>query len=175
LGSGRERNNESWWRHHGSRKRCECVQGREPPATPTIIGISPSLGATGQTLNVTISGAKTSFANGVSVANFGSGITVNSTTVLSGSLAIANITIASGAAIGYRNVIVTTGPELATENVIGPFLVIAPPPPIPRITALNPSQGFRGQTLNVLVTGENTHFVNGVSVASFSGGGVTGK
>jgi hypothetical protein len=44
---------------------------------------------------------------------------------------------------------------------------------VPRIVEVNPAQGTPGQTLNITVTGENTNFVNGTSVASFSGGGIT--
>ena len=42
----------------------------------------------------------------------------------------------------------------------------------PLITALAPSSGSLGQTLNVLVTGQNTHFLNGSTTAYF-GTGIT--
>jgi hypothetical protein len=77
-----------------------------PPLTPTIIGIAPSAGAQGQTLDVSISAVNTHFVEGLSVANFGSGITVNSTHVASTTSAVANISIADAATIGFRNVTV---------------------------------------------------------------------
>jgi hypothetical protein len=144
-----------------------------PPTAPTLLGVSPPQGARGQTLNVSISGANTHFAGGSSVAAFGTGITVNSTVVVSSTLAVANITLAGDAPTGFRDVRVTTGSEVAAENVVGPFLVTAPPPPIPRLVSVGPPQGPRGTTLDVLLTGENVNFVNGVSAASFSGAGIT--
>lgn len=144
-----------------------------PPAGPTILGVVPSLGAQGETLDVSISGANTNFVDGVSVANFGPGITVNFTTVTSPTSAVANLTIDGAAAIGFRDVRVTTNEEIADEAVLGPFLVTAPPPLIPRIASVNPSEGGQGQTLDIAITGENTNFVDGVSFASFSGTGIT--
>ena len=44
---------------------------------------------------------------------------------------------------------------------------------VPRISSIIPSQGLRGQTLDIIVTGENTNFVNGTTIASFSGNGIT--
>jgi hypothetical protein len=70
------------------------------------------------------------------------------------------------------NVTVSSGTELATENDVGPFIVTAPPPPIPRVTTVEPAKGGRGQTLNVTISGQNTNFVNGTSELSFSGGGI---
>jgi hypothetical protein len=121
---------------------------------------------------VAISGFNTHFVNGVSTATFGSGIVVNSLTVTSSTLAVANITIADNAAIGFRNVTVTTGTEIAFENEVGPFIVTAPPPPIPRVTLVDPAKGARGQTLNITISGQNTHFATGTSAVSFSGTGI---
>jgi hypothetical protein len=145
----------------------------EPPAAPTLISVTPPQGAQGSTLNITIFGSNTNFVNGTSAAGFGGGVTVNSTTVISPTQIIANITVQNTATIGFRDVIVTTGGEIARENVPGPFLVTSTGAVIPRITEVNPPQGLRGQTLNVTVTGENTNFVNGTSVISFSGTGIT--
>ncbi len=89
---------------------------------PTIVGITPTSGSTGQTLMVTVSGLNTNFTNS-SVLNIGSGITVLSSTALSVGQLQAQIKIADDAVVGFRNVIVTTGAEVATENVTGPFLV----------------------------------------------------
>jgi hypothetical protein len=143
-----------------------------PSVDPTVLGVSPIQGAQGQTLDVLISGQNTHFVNGSSSATFGSGVTVNSLSVLSSVSARANITINSAATIGFRDVQVTTGSEFATENGVGPFLVTAPPLAIARVTLLSPAEGQRGQTLNVAVTGVNSNFENGVSRASFTGDGI---
>lgn len=92
------------------------------PTTPTIVGITPTSGSTGQTLTVTVSGLNTTFTNS-SVLNMGAGITILSSSALSGSQLQAQIKIADDAVAGFRNVTVTTGSEVATENVTGPFLV----------------------------------------------------
>jgi len=144
-----------------------------PPVGPTILGAIPAQGAQGQTLDVALSAINTHFVNGTSVGNLGSGITVNATRVLSSTAAIVNISIANDAAIGFRDVRVNTGSEIATEDVVGPFLVIAPPAAIPRISAVFPSDAFRGQTLDVAITAQNSTFVAGTSIAGFSGAGIT--
>ena len=79
---------------------------------PRITTASPSSAYRGETLDVEIVGANTSFENGVSQAAFsGEGITVNSTTVLDSTRATANITIDPDAPPGHRNVNVITGDE----------------------------------------------------------------
>ena len=144
-----------------------------PPTTPTVISVNPPNIARGQRLNVSISGASTHFAAGTSTVSFGSGVTVNSVSVTNSTSLVADVTVAPDAAIGFRDVRVTTGSEVAGENVVGPFLVTAPPPLIPRLVSLNPIQGGRGRALSLTVTGENVNFLNGVSVASVSGTGIT--
>ncbi len=95
-----------------------------PTTTPTIVSISPSTGKTGETLSATITGINTHFTN-ASVVNLGTGITVSNVSAVSNVELKATITIDSATTLGYRSVTVTTGTELATESVVGPFLVIA--------------------------------------------------
>ncbi|MFA7061840.1 MAG: MBG domain-containing protein, partial [Pedobacter sp.] len=86
-----------------------------------IVGLSPATGAQGsQTLAVTLTGQTsgsfpTHFENGVSQANFGAGITVNSFVVTSATSATATISIDSGASLGSRAVTVVTGNESAVS------------------------------------------------------------
>ncbi len=131
-----------------------------------IDSCSPTSGAQGQTMNVSIAGSNTTFVNGTSVASFGSGITVNSTTVTDATNATANITIAAGATPGTRDVNVVTGGE-TPEPLTGGFTVRDA-----KISSVNPASGTQGQTMNVSIVGSSTAFVNGTSVASF-GSGVT--
>ncbi len=145
----------------------------DPPPGPKLISITPTQGAQGSTLNVDVFGSNTNFINGTSVANFGAGITVNSTTVINSTKAVVNITVQNSAAIGLRDVTVTTGSEIAREDLPGPFLVITRSAVIARITAVNPNRGNPGQTLDVTITGENTNFVDGISTTAFSGTGIT--
>lgn len=96
-----------------------------PPTTPTVLSISPSQGSQGQLMTVTITGINTHW-NNTSVIDLGPGITIPTGISVSSPTRIdAHIMISAGADPGFRNVTVTTGTEVANENVIGPFLVVA--------------------------------------------------
>jgi Carboxypeptidase regulatory-like domain/Quinohemoprotein amine dehydrogenase, alpha subunit domain III len=143
-----------------------------PPSGPTVLSVTPSTVQAGKTANVTISGGSTHFAAGNSAAALGDGVAVNSLTVNSPTSAVANVTASAGAAIGFRDVSVQTGGELASESGPGPLLVVAAPPPVARLTAANPAAGTRGSTVDVTLTGANTTFKSGQSLVSLSGTGV---
>ncbi|MHB8896153.1 MAG: beta strand repeat-containing protein, partial [Candidatus Geothermincolia bacterium] len=132
-----------------------------------IVSVAPSNALAGDILDVAITGADTAFAQGVSVADFGQGVVVNSTTVADATHATASVSVQPGAGVGPRDVRMVTGAESADPLIAG-FNVSDS-----RITGLAPSAGFRGQTLDVAVTGSGTSFTEGVSVASFSGTGIT--
>lgn len=92
------------------------------PAAPMaksalITGMSPATGEQGDTLEVVLTGDSgnyaTHFSSGVSKADFGQGITVNSLTINSPSSAVANVTVGSDAAAGTRSVNIITGSETA--------------------------------------------------------------
>ncbi len=93
--------------------------GSLPKITSALItGLNGATGRQGETLIVGLTGQSTGnfeshFAQGVSVADFGRGITVNSTTVNSPTQATVNITIDSDSDIGTRAVTVRTGDEIA--------------------------------------------------------------
>jgi hypothetical protein len=114
-----------------------------PPSAPTVLSVTPAIGADGSTEDVTISGGLTHFAAGSSVAAFGAGVTVNRVTVGSPTEAVANVTVAPGATVGFRDVTVDTGAESARETVPGPFLVTAAPPAVARLTSVSPRSGVR--------------------------------
>lgn len=135
---------------------------------PIIATVNPPTGHQGDTnLNVQLTGLFTAWVNNVSVANFGAGITVNSLTVANPTTATANITISPTAAIGARNVTVTTTGQVAP--ITGGFSVLAG---IPALVSAAPGTGQTGQTLNVTVNGQFTSFAQGQTTASF-GSGVT--
>jgi methionine-rich copper-binding protein CopC len=133
--------------------------------SPLISVVNPPTGTQGITINVTLTGLFTNFVNGTSVANFGSGITVNTTTVSNSTSAVANITISPTATLGSRNVTVTTGGEVA--GITGGFTVLAG---VPALTSASPAMGQAGTTLNVIVDGVFTTFQQGFSSVSFGGG-----
>ncbi len=136
--------------------------------TPVITSLTPNAGAQGATIaSVAILGQFTHFVQGTSVANFGTQITVNSTTVTDSTHATANITINPTAFLGPQSVTVTTGSETATG---GSFSITAG---TASISSLTPNSGTQGQTgISVAIVGSNTHFTNGVTTANF-GGGIT--
>jgi hypothetical protein len=138
-------------------------------ATPVITLVNPNTGAQGATIaSVAITGQFTHFVQGTSVANFGSGITVNSTSVTDATHATANITIDPAAYQGYRDVSVSTSAETANGSSL--FQITAGPA---TISSLNPNSGSQGQNgLSVAIVGTSTHFTNGSTSASF-GGGIT--
>jgi YD repeat-containing protein len=140
---------------------------------PTITLVNPASGQQGQTLPaVTITGSSTHFAAGTTVPNFGTGITVNSTTVTDTTHATVSITIAANAPVGTRTVTMTTGSETAT--LINGFSVTTAAGPT--ITDFNPKSAPSG-TL-VTVTGTNLQPNAGtsaqVTLANQSGGTLIG-
>ncbi|HEX9007150.1 MAG TPA: hypothetical protein VF889_07640, partial [Bacteroidota bacterium] len=117
------------------------IVGNNP--VPTLTGIAPAQGQRFQTLNVGLTGSN--FLPGSSTANFGPGITVNSTTVDSGSHITASITITPSAVLGQRQVTVVNGPPGGGTSQGMTFTVqqeaIAPP------TLASPANGASGQGL----------------------------
>ncbi len=88
--------------------------------------LSTSSGTQGQTINISMIGTGTSWANGTTAATFsGLGITVNSTTCAATNVCTANITISSSAATGFRDVTMTTNAEI--EVASSAFNVLATP------------------------------------------------
>ncbi len=138
-------------------------------AAPSIASVTPNTGQQGQTLaSVAIVGQNTNFVQGTTVASFGAGITINSLTVNSATSATANITVQNGTALGARTVTMTTGAEVA--SLVNGFSVTAGAATVVSVT---PNSGQQGQTLaSVAIVGQNTHFVQGTTVASF-GAGIT--
>lgn len=128
-----------------------------------LSSVTPGSGNQGTTLDVALVGANTDFAQGVSKADFGEGITVNSMNVNDTMHAVANITIAGKAAPGSRDVKVGTG--LQVVSLAGGFTVLEA-----RILSVVPGTGVQSRTLDVAITGTNTDFVQDVSVVSFGSG-----
>jgi len=90
-------------------------------AAPDITSIDPESGQRGQTLDVTINGAD--FVDGAD-ADFGAGITVNSTSFVNATELTAGITIAGGASLGLRSVTVTN-PDEQEDTLVDAFEVLA--------------------------------------------------
>ena len=116
-------------------------------AFPTLTSVSPDRGNQETLFNVTITGTN---LTGATEVRIGTGIVVNTFTVLSSNQLTANISIATGAVIGARDVSVTTpGGSFALPNG---FTVKQA---LPQITSISPNLGSQGATLSVLITGLN--------------------
>ncbi len=130
-----------------------------------VTAVNPPTGRQAETFNVAVTGELTNFAQGVTAASFGSGITVNSVVVTSTASATVNVTIEPSAALGSRTVTMTTGTEVA--SLVGGFTV---QPGLPAIASISPTAGIQGVNLTVVINGQFTDFTPGVTTASFGSG-----
>ena len=121
---------------------------------PSITSVSPASGIRGTSgLNVTVSGVFTNWTPGVTVVDFGPGITIVGTPVINSSTSLtAVINISPVAALGFNTVTVRTGPQILT----GSFQILTIVPPTPMISWLSPSVGLPGQTFSVSIGGAFT-------------------
>src|SRR5207248_944860 len=121
-----------------------------------------------QNLSVNLTGQFTHFVQGTTTAIFGAGIKIGRATWRAATTATTVVNIDAGTATGNRNVTLITGLEGVT--LPNGFTVAAG---TPVLQTVNPSSGQQGQqNLNVHLTGQFTHFVQGTTTASF-GAGIT--
>jgi hypothetical protein len=132
-----------------------------------LLSVTPSGAALGSTVGIAIVGVHTHFAQGTTTVTLGPNVTVSGLTVQSSGSLTATVAVSQLAALGWRNVYVNTGSEQLTI----PFL-IAPNTPVPTIASVTPASGAQGQSLQVTITGANTHFAQGTTTA-IVGAGVT--
>lgn len=126
-----------------------------------ILSVNPNSGQSGQTLSVTITGENTHFAQGVTQASFGAGISVGggqagefgSVNVLSPTSATAQLQIGASAAAGPRTVTLKTNQEEVSLAAGFAVVVIAPP----TISDFTPKSG----PIGTLVTVTGTNFSQG--------------
>jgi len=126
-----------------------------PGPAPTLTSVSPS--SVPQTVTRTLSVHGTNFTTGLTF-DPGPDITVTALTIISGTVANVNVEIGSTAALGPRNVTVTT--PGGTSNPV-PFTVLIPPP---TLISISPSSGPQESTANVTFRG--TNFVPGMEIES---------
>ena len=84
-----------------------------PPTEPIIASASPATGGLGETINVTLTGVNTNFAQGTSTVTAGAGLTAGTVTVNSPTSLTVQLTIASNATPNPVLLLVTTGTEEA--------------------------------------------------------------
>ena len=138
-------------------------------AVPKITALTPSRGAIGTQWDIEIEGTATHFLTEESFLEFsGSGMSVLSFDVISATRATATIAINSDAALGYRDVFINTGDE--TAAMLNGFEILQQPPEITQVT---PTDGARGETLEIEIIAQRSHFLAGKSVATIEGTDVT--
>ena len=137
-----------------------------------ITAVQPSLVARGSTVDLRISGLNTDFEAPILVDI--PGFTINSVEVLTPTLLRVSVTVLDDANLGFQDISLFGGASsvFADESLtvlesLGQVLGL------PMLTGVSPGLGTRGSTLSVTVTGENTNFIEGVSVASFSNPGIS--
>ncbi|TNE54589.1 MAG: T9SS type A sorting domain-containing protein [Bacteroidetes bacterium] len=140
-------------------------------AQPLISGVNPNSANAGQTLDVTITGTDTHFDQGSNTqVHFsfqqGSATVVNSVTVNSASELVANISVPANTITGTYDV--STYSEVdGTLTKYQSFHVNGISPP--ELLTVEPSKAKPGETLDVTITGANTHFDQGSSTQVYFG------
>ena len=139
-----------------------------PTITPKIIDVSPNSIHQGEAgVNIAILGEFTHFEQGSSSASFsGTGITVNSTSVIDSTHATANITVDINAPTGFRDVNIITGSEVP-EPLVNHFIVQEHASTPPQLDNLEPKGGYVGTP--VTLSGDNFGDERGLSYVSFNG------
>src|ERR1039458_9910987 len=85
-------------------------------AQDQITSVAPSSVYPGQSTDIVIHGMGTSFKSGVTVVNFGPGITANRPNVFNSETMDVFVTVSKTAAIGFNSVTVTTGSDVIVKN-----------------------------------------------------------
>jgi hypothetical protein len=114
---------------------------------PTISSVSPNALGQNGTRTLAVNGAN--FQSGATTSVSGTGVTVVSTTFVSGVRLTIKVKATATAPIGARNVTVTTGVGSAA---CAACLTINP---APKPTSTSPNKGARGATLSVNILGSN--------------------
>jgi hypothetical protein len=140
------------------------------PGVPLFSGVGPTSGLQGQTLqHVTLLGAYTHWtaaAPNPTTVTLGQGITVSNLQVLDNTHAQVDLFIDPIAQLGGRTVTVTTG----TEVVSGGSFSVNPGPAI--LSSISPSHANQGQHVLMQVTGQFTHWAQGLTQFSIGGGDI---
>jgi photosystem II stability/assembly factor-like uncharacterized protein len=133
---------------------------------PYIKSVSPDYGDPGDTVDIEVVGGYTHFSAATPTLDFGAGVSMvpGSLNVVDNTTLFAQVQVAPGAALGPRDVQVTTGPETPVP-LIGGFNVGSNP----TVTSASPTQKPRGWTGDVEVTGSQTSFDDS-SRATFGSG-----
>ncbi|MCH9649260.1 MAG: hypothetical protein K0U98_13555 [Deltaproteobacteria bacterium] len=137
-------------------------------SSPTLLSVEPSVLERGTSTTVLVRGLNTAW-DVSSTLSLGSSITVSTTTVLSNDLLEAQVAVSEEAPIGFRTAAVTTA-GFGTQSKSRALFVSSGIAAIAEILAVSPEQGSTGETLTVTVTGLNSQFEEGLTIADFGAG-----
>lgn len=135
--------------------------------------VNPSSGNAGETLDVTITGVNTSFTKNQNYAKFSFGMGTSTVTVIDDTTLKANVSIPSKILAGDYDVHVDNAIDGSMDlpwafHVNSDFKS-------PSLSGMSPLSGYPGQTLDVTITGVNTHFAtNNNTKLNFSFSGASG-
>ena len=131
---------------------------------PYLASILPTSAHRGDVVTVTLNGLN--FVSGITSADFGSGIAVDSLTVLSPTQIRLRASISLTAALGARDVSVTiSAPGGGTATLTAAFSIGNPSP---AVSSIAPASGGRGLSIPVTITGAS--FVPGVTTIGMGSG-----
>src|SRR5207247_147104 len=138
--------------------------------TARITEVSPNTGLQGQqNESVAITGQFTHWVQGTTTASFGAGIAIATVTVNSATSATVVSTVHLDAAVGSRDVAMTTGGEVATK--VGGFTV---QPGLPQLTEIIPNAAAQGDSLTVFISALYTSFTPDLTTVDLGAGITTG-
>jgi hypothetical protein len=143
---------------------------------PKMLSINAGSGAQGQTETVIITALYTHFttsscSSNCTTADFGPGVKVNWVNALSATLLQANIAVDPTAALGFRNVSITTGSEPVSNA--SQFQVTPGPGAIIKVLPNSGNQNQNG--LSIAIQGNQTHFTQATPIVNLGAGVVVTK
>lgn len=118
--------------------------------------VSPASGQAGQTLDVTITGVNTSFTKTQNYAKFSFGMGTSTVTVINDSTLKANVIIPAQTQTGDYDLHLDNSID-GSMDLYKAFYVNSGFSQ-PYLSKITPATGYPGQTLDVTITGVNTHF-----------------
>ncbi|MEM6638727.1 MAG: CFI-box-CTERM domain-containing protein [Pseudomonadota bacterium] len=138
------------------------------PVSPTVLSTNPTRLLRGEAATVTIQGINTLFTT-VNSVSFGDGISVGALTPVSDSELRVDVTVDETASIGFRTIEVN---DSTGDNELRGALLVSSGSNVATIATITPSSVRQNDVLSVVVTGDGTRFVDGMTTADF-GEGIT--